>query len=975
MVALNAACGTVGEGALAGRDVSRRQMLKAGAAAVATMVASGPIPGASAGGLSALPHLEGATPPASARQVLLLDRGWRFFEGDVPFPEILGQDESYDNAKAGKAWGAAAPEFDDSDWGAVQVPHDFVSFQPIQPDANRAQGYRRRGIAWYRTALRFDPADQGRHIELQIDGIATHATIWFNGTVVERNWSGYNGITIDLTPFATFGDDLNTLAIRVDAHAMEGWWYEGGGLYRPVRIVKRDPVHIVTDGVYAHPVPAGDGWVLPVEVTAYNAGTSAAVMTVVSTLEDAEGLVVASGQAPLSVPALEQGAARLDLAVANPRLWSVEAPSLYRVQTRLMAGDRCVDAVTTTCGFRTTRFDKDKGFFLNGRPLKIKGVCVHQDHAGVGTAIPDGVWDYRIRRLKELGCNAIRCTHNAPSAVVLDLCDRYGLLVMDENRQFNPSPDTLAQLQWMVRRDRNHPSVILWSVFNEEPMQGSAAGYEMVRRMAHAVKALDATRPVTAAMNGGLFTPVNVSQAVDVVGFNYQQDKYDAFHAAHPDRTLISSEDTSAFSTRGAYETDKDSRTIAAYDDPVKGWNTHRAAWKEIATRDFIAGGFVWTGFDYHGEPSPWGWPSNSSFYGIMDLCGFAKAAFSIHQAQWVTDRPVLALVPHWTWPGREGQPIKVMACANLAEVELFLNGRSLGRQAADPYEMNHWMVPYAPGRLEAVGYTGSAVAARTQVETTGPAVALRLTPDRDRMRGDGLDAMPVTVEAVDAQGRPVPVAQDLVTFTVEGGDIIGLGNGDPNSAAPEKGERRALFNGLAQVIVQARAGAPALTLTATAGGLKPARARVPVDAVPPPARQATTGSDLILDTWYAAPLAATQEAALAYRQADPTPWDDFGTRWAHDPQTADGYTLCSVRFTPHAKVGRQGGRVVFLSLVGVCDIYEGGRLLGRKTTPMPGRMEVALAPGTGQRRLDVLFQTPAGAAFGFDRNVVVRQA
>ncbi|MEA1648653.1 beta-galactosidase GalA [Nitrospirillum sp. BR 11164] len=957
---------------ISGRDISRRQVLKTGAAVAVTAAGCGPIHAARAVAATA----GTARPPASSREVLAVDQGWRFFEGDIPFPEILSQDDSYDNAKAGKAWGAAAPSFDDSDWADVRLPHDFVSFQPIEADANRAQGYRRRGIAWYRTALRFDPADQGRHIELQIDGIATHATLWFNGTVVDRNWSGYNGITIDLTPFATFGDDLNTLAIRVDAHAMEGWWYEGGGLYRPVRIVKRDPVHIVTDGVYAHPVPRGDGWILPVEVTAYNAGKTAAAMTVVSTLEDADGRVVASGQAPVTIPSLDRGVARLDLPVASPRLWSVEAPTLYRVQTRLMAGDRCADAVTTTCGFRTTRFDKDKGFFLNGRALKIKGVCVHQDHAGVGTAIPDALWDYRIRRLKELGCNAIRCTHNAPSAVVLDLCDRYGLLVMDENRQFNPAPDTLAQLEWMVRRDRNHPCVILWSVFNEEPMQGSAAGYEMVRRMAHAVKALDATRPVTAAMNGGLFTPVNVSQAVDVVGFNYQQDKYDAFHAAHPDVPLISSEDTSAFSTRGAYVTDKDSRTIASYDDPVKDWNTHRAAWKAIATRDFIAGGFVWTGFDYHGEPSPWGWPSNSSFFGIMDLCGFAKAAFHIHQAQWVTARPVLALVPHWNWAGREGQPIKVMACANMEEVELFLNGRSLGRQAVDPYEMNHWMVAYAPGRLEAVGYTGGAVTARTQVETTGPAVALKLTPDRDRLRGDGLDAMPVTVAAVDAQGRPVPLAQDMVTFAIEGGDIIGLGNGDPNSAAPEKGDRRALFNGLAQVIARTRAGGRGpLTLTATAPGLKPASTRVAIEPAAAPAGQATAPTDLILDTWYAAPLAATAEAALAYQGADMAGWDDFGTRWAHDPQTADGFTLCSVRFTPQAKVGRQGGRVAFLSLVGACDIYEGGRLLGRKTETAPGPLTVDLAPRAGDRRLDVLFRTPAGAEFGFSRNVAVRQA
>ncbi|MBW8732890.1 MAG: DUF4982 domain-containing protein [Asticcacaulis sp.] len=942
--------------------MNRRDLFKSAGA----VVVAGLLPG---GAMAA------SVPQSGARQDLLLDRGWRFFEGDIPFPDIISQDDSYDNAKAGKAWGAAASGFDDSEWQDVTVPHDFVSFQPIAQDANRAQGYRKRGIGWYRTSFALGPEDHGKHIELQIEGAATFATVWFNGTVIDRNWSGYNSIYADLTPLVTFGDAVNSLAIRIDAKAMEGWWYEGGGLYRPVRIVKRDPVHIVTDGVFAHPIESGGAWTIPVEITARNIGQTARTVSAVSTLKDSHGAVVTTGRTTIAVPPLDEATGHLTLDVAAPKLWSVETAEIHTVETCLMDGQACLDIVVTTCGFRTAHFDADKGFFLNGQPLKIQGVCIHQDHAGVGTAIPDAIWEFRIRRLKALGCNAIRSSHNAPSRVLLDLCDRYGLMVMDENRQFNPSPDYMEQLRWMVRRDRNHPSIILWSVFNEEPMQGSEAGFEMVRRMAHAVKQLDTSRPVTAAMNGGFFTPVNVSQAVDVVGFNYNQDSYDAFHAAHPGMQLTSSEDTSNYSVRGEYVTDKDTHLTSGYDDPPAGWATHRTSWKMIAERDFIAGGFVWTGFDYHGEPSPWGWPTNSSMYGILDLCGFDKDAAHIRRAQWVHDSPVIAIIPHWTWPGQEGKPVKVMVCTNLDEVELLLNGKSLGRQAADRYEMNSWMVPYAPGRLEAVGYQGGKIAAKARTETAGDAVALRIVPDRTTVSGDGKDAVPVRIDAVDAKVRTVPQARNMVRFAIDNGEIIGLGNGDPNSLEPEKGDRRSLFHGLAQVIVQSREqSGGTLTLRAEADGLKPAVVRIAIAAKAAPPRQNATTSVQILDYWYCAPEADTPEMALKNMQADMTKWDDFGPRWLHDPQPKDGYTLCSAHFTPHKRIQKTGGVVHFPSLTGTVDIYDGDSFIVRKADPGEGAVTVPLKPGEGERRINLLFTTPAGKPFAFKQNVLVQQ-
>ena len=390
-----------------------------------------------------------------------------------------------------------------------------------------------RGIGWYRRQFRLDPADRGRHLELQFDGVATHCEVWLNGTVVARNWCGYTSFYVDLTPFAQFGDSLNTLAVRVDADAMEGWWYEGAGMYRHTWLVKRDPVHLVTDGVYANPgarrgrrVDRAGGSHLE-QLRRGPCGRGSRRQRDRSPRQGGRQRQRPGGRRP----ARRNAVARLSLAgpFTAPLVGGQPVPC-----TRCARGSSeaagCIDEAVTVCGFRTIRFDADKGFFLNDQPLKLKGVCNHQDHAGVGVAVPDALWDFRVRKLKEMGANAYRCAHNPPAAEFLAACDRLGMLVMDENRNFNTSPEYVRQLQWMVRRDRNHPSVILWSVFNEEPFQGTEQGYQMVRRMAAEVKKLDITRPVTAAQSGGNLNPVNASQAADVAGFNYQQGQYDAFH-------------------------------------------------------------------------------------------------------------------------------------------------------------------------------------------------------------------------------------------------------------------------------------------------------------------------------------------------------------------------------------------------------------------------------------------------------------
>jgi beta-galactosidase len=737
---------------------------------------------------------------------LSLDASWRFHLGDIPldsFPggqgiALYGPDFTHSGAKAGHTWGAAARGFDDSNWRLVNLPHDWVVEQPFDPKAEKQQGYRPRGIGWYRRTFKLDPADRGKNIELQFDGVETHCAVYFNGTPVLHNWSGYTSFYIDVTPMARYGDDMNTIAVRVDAEDMEGWWYEGAGIYRHAWLVKRSPVHIVTDGVHADPVKgADDKWTIPAEVTLGNTGKDADSASVEVSVFDSAGKKIASGQsAPVNIVPMDQAVAKLSIPVKSPQLWSVDHPNLYTVRTTVLSEKKPVDSVETICGFRTIRFDAKDGFFLNDQPLKLQGTCNHQDFAGVGVAVPDSIWEFRVRKLKEMGSNAYRTSHNPPAKELLDACDRLGMLVMDETRHFNTSPEYLQQLEWLVRRDRNHPSVILWSLFNEEALEINEEGMEMTRAMNAVVKRLDTTRPTTGAQNKGQLTqdgkanPKNAAWTMDVVGINYQASDYDKIRAAYPDKPMISTEDTSQVMTRGEYATDYSRNIVAAYDDVYPGWDKYsnaRNSWEAIARRPFLAGGFSWAGFAYRGEPSPYGWPSASSFFGAMDLCGFPKTEFYVRQALWVKDKPVLTLVPHWNWPGKEGQPIKVMALANCDSVELFLNGKSLGEKPVDKFQMVSWEVPYAPGKLEAIGKANGSKVSEFAVETTGKPVALRLVPDRKTLADDGCDAMPVTVEALDDQGRVVPLAQNKVNFALEGaGKILGVGNGDPNCHEPE---------------------------------------------------------------------------------------------------------------------------------------------------------------------------------------------
>lgn len=905
-----------------------------------------------------------------------LDSDWLFHEGDIPFPEIKGHSASYHNAKAGTAWGAASPQYDDSAWKTVDLPHDWAVEQPFDPDANLSQGFRKRGIGWYRRTFEVLPEDKGKHFELQFDGIATYATIWVNGTLLHRNWCGYTSAYIDVTPYLTYGQDLNTIAVRVDAQAQEGWWYEGAGIYRHVWLVRRMPVHIKTDGVYANPVKKTDtAWMIPVEAELYNSGKEAEDVIVRTTLYDSKWKEVVSGETGIKINPLREKTAYVNLAVETPRLWDIDNPELYIVKTEVISDGNVTDAVVTRCGFRSFCFDAERGFFLNGSPLKIKGVCNHQDHAGVGVALPDALWEYRIRKLKASGANAYRCAHNPPSNELLEVCDSLGMLVMDENRVFNTSPEYQRQLKWLVQRDRNHPCVFLWSVFNEEPMQGTENGYEMVRRMRDIVERIDSTRPVTAAMNGGLFAPVNVADAVDVVGLNYQHKSYDRFHKKNPHKVLLSSEDTSGFGVRGEYKTEKSKNIIDAYDSEAAKWGlTQRESWKRINERPYLAGTFVWTGFDYRGEPTPFKWPSASSFFGLMDLCGFPKTAYHIRRAQWITERPVLYVVPHWNWGiNNIGKPVKMMAITNADSVEVSLNGRTVYSALVDKYNMNTFYIPYTPGKVETVGYKNGKIYGRFSMETTGKPQKIKLTPYRTSILGNGADAIPVTVEVTDGKGRHIPTANLPVEFEINhSGKIIGLGNGNPNSHEPEKGNVRSLFNGYAQVVIQSVKNAKSpIVLIAKVKGMKPAELQInvlPTEILEIPSKL----SSVLLSKWTVSPRYEERPCVNdSIADNDMNSWEQV-TAGKQTLRSGKGYYLFQVLFNPRAHHKVKGGVIHFRKVCGKAEFWLGNKKIATKTTIGCDDMDVPFPALQENGKIRILFDASSGTPVGLGTTAVI---
>lgn len=731
----------------------------------------------------------------------------------------------------------ARPGYEDSGWRSVHLPHDYVVEGTFTPRADTSHGSLPSPPAWYRKTFTLPETYRGKSLWIDFDGIYRKSTVWLNGHKLGDHPSGYIGCRYDITPYANVGG-RNVLAVRVDPRQSEGWWYEGGGIYRHVWLNAADPVHVAPWGTFVRSSLRGDE-ALPrpdaevvVDTALVNDSGQAQSCALKSALVDPKGKTVAAITSTYELSARGRTDAKQTIVLPAVALWSIEKPNLYRLVTTVSRNGQAIDRYETPFGIRTIRFDAEKGFFLNGKPVKIKGTCNHQDHAGVGVAIPDSLFEWRIRRLQSMGSNAYRCSHNPPAPELLDACDRLGMIVMDETRHLGDtergkSPvgtkaDNLSELKSMLLRDRNHPSIVMWSMFNEENLQGTPEGGRIFAAMKAVTKSLDPTRPVTQAMNYGWGG--DVSKITDLQGVNYSIAEYERFHKAFPTIPVYGSETASTVSTRGIYANDTVRGYVSAYDVNHPEWaETAEHAWKPIAERPWLAGGYVWTGFDYKGEPTPYNWPCINSHFGILDICGFPKDNYWYYQAWW-GDKPVVHLLPHWNWSGKEGQTISVWCHSNADQVELFLNGQSLGAKEMPRYSHLEWEVPYQPGVLEAKGYRAGRLIASDRVETTSAPAALRLKAERRRLAADSEDILPVEVEILDAKGRVVPTADNAVEFRLLGaGTVAGVGNGDPSSHEPDKASRRNAFNGRCMVLVQATSEPGSLVLTASSPGLKPA--------------------------------------------------------------------------------------------------------------------------------------------------------
>ncbi|WP_152393835.1 beta-galactosidase GalA [Paenibacillus guangzhouensis] len=774
------------------------------------------------------------------RERLLMDAGWRFALGhatDIKRDFDFWAGKPF--AKQAEGRGAIHPNFDDSDWREIRLPHDWaVELDFVHSSDNDIDyhGYKPIGrlhpatsIGWYRKRFMVSRSDEGKRLSIEFDGIFRDSMIWLNGYYLGRHESGYTSFRCDITDCVRF-DGPNVLVVRADASHVEGWFYEGAGIYRHVWLVKTNPVHVAHWGTYVTS-EVHDGFAeVTLQTTIANASDDATIGRIESAIYDADGRCVATVQSDSClIGAWKEHEFIQRVRVDHPLLWDLHSPHLYRLVTIVKDGETNADEYATSFGIRNIHFDSDQGFFLNGRHVTIQGVCCHQDHAGVGTALPDRLQYYRIEKLKELGVNAYRTSHHPPTPELLEACDRLGMLVMDEHRQVGCSEETANQLRSLVKRDRNHPSIILWSIGNEEGgIQDTEAGARTARTMKRIVQALDPTRLVSyGGNNGGQRAGIN--GVVDVRGWNYWKigANLDEYHRHHPKKPMIGSEEASTLCTRGMYQNDAEQGYVSAYDENFPDWGSGAEEWMNYyAKRPYLAGAFVWTGFDYRGEPLPYRWPCISSQFGLMDTCGFPKDNYYYYQAWW-TEKTVLHLLPHWNWPGKEGQDIDVRCYSNCEEVELLLNGRRIGRTPMRQLGHVSWMVPYEPGILMAIGYRNGQEIATVSRETANAPVALRLVPDRSVIHADGEDVSCVAVEIVDDEGRVVPVADNEVVFSITGpGVFIGVGNGNPSSHEPDKFYdrdavwKRKAFKGLCMAIVQSTQEPGELCITAESTGL-----------------------------------------------------------------------------------------------------------------------------------------------------------
>lgn len=769
-----------------------------------------------------------------SRQHGSFDDGWKFLGGDIPHGE--------------------RPEADDRHWLEVTLPHDWSIQGPFREDnpSGPNGAYLPGGIGWYRKRFTLPQTLRDKHVEIEFDGVYENSDVWINGHHLGQRPYGYVSFNYDLTPYLQFGDTENVLAVRVNnSKQPNSRWYSGSGIYRHVWVTITNPSRVDHWGTFIRtPTISPQSAEIEISTRIRNSMRMESHIRLVTIISGTNGREESRAQEAGIIAAGAEGTFTQRLRITNPRLWSPDQPILYLAVTKVYVGNELVDEYPTPFGVRRIAFDENGGFSLNGQPVKLKGVCIHHDLGALGSAFNDSAMERRLRLLKAMGCNAIRMSHNPPAPQLLDMCDRIGFLVMDEAfDEWRVGKKVIqygyhcyfdqwasADLKSMIERDRNHPSIILWSVGNEIPEEGTAEGVATAKMLAAIVRQEDPSRPVTCAINNiERANKSGFSDVFDVVGYNGgggSSFEYDADHKQFPARRIFASESPHTAQTRGVYVSDEN--YCSSYDSCFKRINSE-GGWKLVRERPFVAGAFRWSGIDYLGEPAlhqryhiasrDTPWPARSSDTGVIDTCGFKKDIYYFYQSQW-TRTPMLHIFPHWNWEGMEGKPIFIWCYTNCDSVELFLNGRSLGVQHPVSTSGYHlaWQVPYAPGRLRAVGVRNGATVCEKEIHTAGSPSKLVLSSDSNGATTEGRNISHVAIDVVDRDGFFVPRANNRIQLQVQGeGRLIGVDNGDPLSHQSFQGSQITAFQGKCLAIIQSTRQGAQVSLRAISAGLESA--------------------------------------------------------------------------------------------------------------------------------------------------------
>ncbi|HVH88494.1 MAG TPA: beta-galactosidase GalB [Terriglobales bacterium] len=791
------------------------------------------------------------------------------------------------------AEGAEKPDFDDSHWQEIRLPHDWAIEGPFDPSLNPHTGALPiSGTGWYRKSFSLSNDLKGRFFTIEFDGAMSNARVWINGEDLGVRPYGYSSFAFDLTPHLRFDGQKNVLAVRLSPEDHSSRWYPGAGIYRNVWLTITGPVHVAHWGTYVTTSDAANGSAnITVKTEIRNHLTQASSVKLRTSVLDESGRHITQADTNGSIPSDGTQAFRTNLTIAKPQRWDIDHPYLYTLVSEVIDHDHVVDRYLTLFGVRTIKFDKQQGFLLNGRKVKLHGVCLHHDLGALGAAVNRRATERQLQIMKAGGVNAVRTSHNPPSPELLEFADRLGLVVMDEAfdmwriakvpNGYSKYYDEWSErdLRDMVRRDRNHPSIILWSIGNEIPEQGQSDGWQEARRLTGFFHQEDPTRPTTSAFNQWQSAIRNkLADEVDIPGFNYQPMHYGEIMNDHPNWIIFGSETASCVSSRGTYHLPlekyekHESHQISSYDIIAPRWAYCPDV--EFTYQDKypnVLGEFVWTGSDYIGEPTPYfdrrateqDWPARSSYFGMVDLAGFPKDRYYLYQSVW-TNKPMVHVLPHWNWEDRAGQNIPVMVYTNQEEAELFLNGKSLGRKKrfTEPFDIPVganvsadgkfttkyrllWQVPFQPGTLKVVAYHDGKQSAVEEVKTAGAPAKIKLIPDRSAIQADGDDLSFITVQIEDKDGNLCPTASNIVQFNLSGpASIAGVDNGNAATVEPFHADHRQTFNGLALLIVRSRSGQPGtIHVVASSESLAEGTVDIVTQASEPASRRSTSAN------------------------------------------------------------------------------------------------------------------------------------